>query len=176
MNDHRKVHLHPPSSEWAEHAQRESERFAALLGSNLIRIHHIGSTAIPGIAAKPTIDLLPEVKSIAELDLIQDQIEKAGYEWRGEYGLPGRRFCVLNDEHGKRKANIHCYETGSDEITRHLVFRDYLIAHPDLAKQYEAEKLRCQSLHPDDVFAYSDAKDEWIKRIEKAALDWKSPH
>jgi len=154
-------------------AQEYGELFGKLLGPNLVRVHHIGSTAIPGIRAKPTIDLIPEVVSLEQLDALEAAIVENGFEWWGEYGLPGRRFCPLNDsETDRRLANIHCYQTGSSEITRHVAFRDYLSSDRELALQYEAEKIRCQSLHPNDTYAYSDAKNDWIKSTEKAALKW----
>lgn len=173
MIESRRVELHEPSNLWVSAAEAEATRFAALLGAETIAIHHIGSTAIPGIAAKPIVDLMPEVRSLVGLDALEPRIRAAGYGWRGEYGLPGRRFCVLTDERsGRRRANIHCYEAGSPELARHLAFRDYLRAFPELARAYEREKRRCQALHPNDVFAYTDAKTAWIRTIERRALAW----
>jgi GrpB-like predicted nucleotidyltransferase (UPF0157 family) len=67
---------------------------------------------------------------------------------------------------------LHCYETGSSEIIRHLAFRDYLRARPDLAYEYEQEKVRCQAMHPDNTHSYGACKSAWIKRIERLALTW----
>ncbi len=173
MTQCRIVELHQPSEHWARLADEYAERLGHIVGPNLIRVHHIGSTAIPGIRAKPTIDLLPEVIDIEKLDLLEAAFIENGFQWWGEYGLPGRRFCPLNDsETGRRLANVHCYQTGSTEITRHVAFRDYLSSNRELAQQYEAEKIRCQALHPNDTFAYSDAKNDWIQPLEKEALIW----
>lgn len=173
MTQCRIVELHQPSEQWAKLAAEYAERLKNIAGPNLIRVHHIGSTAILGIRAKPTIDLLPEVIDIEQLDLLEAAFTGNGFQWWGEYGLPGRRFCPLNDsETGRRLANVHCYQTGSAEITRHVAFRDYLSSNRELALAYEVEKLRCQALHPNDTFAYSDAKNDWIKSIEKEALIW----
>lgn len=168
------VLLVPPSPRWPEMAFNEGERFAALMGDNLISIHHVGSTSIPGIWAKPILDLAPEVRRLEELDDIRGRIEAAGYEFWGEYGLPGRRFCPRLDACKGRVANIHCFQSGSPELERHLAFRDYLREHPGLAKEYEREKLRARDLFPYDVYSYNDEKNPWIRKTERAALDWAS--
>ncbi|MBV9992985.1 MAG: GrpB family protein, partial [Alphaproteobacteria bacterium] len=96
-----------------------------------------------------------------------------GYKWFGEYGLAGRRYCYLKDEAtGQRLFQLHCYQEGSPEVPRHLAFRDYLRAHPALALEYEAEKVRAAKVVSDDVNAYNNEKNDWIKRVEKDALVW----
>ncbi len=166
------VVLVPPDLGWAQQAEEEGRRLAALLGDNLIRAHHIGSTSIPGIWAKPIIDLAPEVRSLEKLDELKETLLANGYEYWGEYGLPGRRFCPRLDDRQERAANIHCYQTGDPGLHRHLAFRDYLRNHPAVAAEYEREKLHARDLHPLDVFAYNDEKNSWIRRVELEALDW----
>lgn len=168
-----KVELRAHDPAWAEAAARESTVLAAALGPVLITVHHIGSTSIPGIHAKPIIDLIPVATNLLELDGCRDAVEALGYEWWGEYGLPGRRYCFKADpQSGRRLVHLHCYAQGSPEIIRHLAFRDYLIAHPHLAEAYDREKARCRDLHPGDMNDYSECKDAWIKRIEAQALAW----
>jgi GrpB-like predicted nucleotidyltransferase (UPF0157 family) len=165
------VKLHPYDLAWAEAARHETARLTATVGKVIITVHHIGSTAIPGICAKPILDLMPVVRSLAELEVSRSDIEKLGYAWWGEYGLPGRRYCTLDDQvTGERKVQLHCYEQTSSEIARHLAFRDYLRSRPDLAREYEAEKARCAKLHPRDSHAYTDCKSAWISNIEAEAL------
>lgn len=165
------VELVDPQPDWAEKAHAESERLRGAIGDTLVVIHHIGSTSIPGIKAKPVIDLLPIVADLAVLDGREANVTALGYEWLGEFGLPGRRFVRMNRD-GKRVFNVHCYEQSNPEITRHLAFRDYLRAHPDIAKEYEAEKIRAAAICPDDVLAYNDQKNAWIKETERKALAW----
>jgi len=165
------VQLVDPRPEWPEKARAESERFRSAIGDSLVVVHHIGSTSIPGIKAKPTIDLLPVVADLAALDARELSVIALGYEWLGEFGLPGRRFLRMNRD-GRRVFNVHCYEQGNSEITRHLAFRDYLRAYPEIAKAYEAEKIRAAAICPDDVLAYNDQKNAWIKDTERKALQW----
>lgn len=144
-----------------------------MLGENLITVHHIGSTAIPGIKAKPIVDLLPIVRDLAALDAKEAEVVALGYVWRGEFGLPGRRFCVLSDaETGRRLFHVHCWQAGSGEIARHLAFRDYLRAHPGQALAYEAEKEKAARIAAHDMLAYNDAKSDWILACQKRAEAW----
>lgn len=166
-----RVELVPHSLEWEPKVKAEAARIMSALGDNCLRIHHIGSTAVPTICAKPVLDLLPEVKSLDCLDTDKASLLVLGYEWWGEYGIPSRRYCTLNDETtGRRLVQLHCFQTGAPEIERHLAFRNYLQAHPEKAQEYEAEKKRCQALHPDDSHAYSDAKSNWIETLLPAAV------
>jgi GrpB-like predicted nucleotidyltransferase (UPF0157 family) len=171
--DRTRVELHPHDPAWANRAIHEASRLASALGVNLISIEHVGSTAIPGILAKPTIDLLPIVRSLPDLDRRADAVQWLGYQWRGEFGIPGRRYCTFTDPvTGQRLFNVHIFEQGSSEIGRLLAFRDYLCAHPDQARGYESEKQRAAAKHPTDTLAYNDAKSAWIKECEKRALAW----
>lgn len=166
-----KVRLVPHDARWAAAAAWESAALAQALGQTVLRVHHVGSTAIPGIAAKPVLDLMPVVTSLAQLDSRRSALEAIGFGWWGEFGLPGRRYCTRDDpETGGRLVQLHCYVDGSPEVVRHLAFRDYLRAHPDVGRAYDEEKARCQRLHPDDSHAYSACKSEWIERIEAEAL------
>jgi GrpB-like predicted nucleotidyltransferase (UPF0157 family) len=155
-------------------ATNEGARLAAALGPILLAVHHVGSTAIPGIMAKPIVDLLPVVTDLNALDAHQRKLVALGYAWWGEFGLPGRRYCTRDDAAtGQRLTQLHCYVFGSAEINRHLAFRDYLRQQPDVARAYEREKLRCRELHPNDSHAYSDCKSQWIVAIEAEALQWR---
>jgi GrpB-like predicted nucleotidyltransferase (UPF0157 family) len=169
-----KVEVVPHDPAWREDFEAESQQIASAMGENIITIHHIGSTAIPGIYAKPIIDFLIEVKDIAKTDEQSAVMEAIGYEAMGEFGLPGRRYFRKNRSPGIRTHNIHTYEVGSPEITRHLAFRDYMIAHPEAAQQYSELKRELAKKYPQDIEGYMDGKDGFVKTMEKKALEWQT--
>ncbi len=168
------VELVPHRPEWAAMARDEAKRLREAIGENiLIEIHHIGSTAIPGIHAKPTVDLMPLVTNLSELDARKADVCALGYEWRGEFGISGRRFLTrMSDDRRQRLFNVHCFEASMPDVDRHLAFRDYMLTHPGRAKAYEAEKFRARDMQPDDTLAYSQEKGPWIKAAEQEALAW----
>jgi GrpB-like predicted nucleotidyltransferase (UPF0157 family) len=159
------------STDWPLEYARESQRLKALCGDELVAVHHIGSTSVPGLAAKPIIDLLPLVHSIARVDKRTPELQEAGYVAWGENGLPGRRFFT-KDRDGYRTHNLHFYQADHPDVERHLAFCAYLRHHPQARLEYEALKRAVYARHPGDIAAYSDGKDAWIKQIEPVAVDW----
>jgi len=159
------------SPEWPLEFARESQRLKALWGDELVAVHHIGSTSVPGLAAKPIIDLLPLVHSIVGMDKRTPVLQQAGYAAWGEYGLPGRRFFT-KDHDGFRTHNLHFYQADDPDVERHLAFCAYLRHHAQALQEYAALKGEVYARHPADIAAYSDGKDPWIKKVEPQAIAW----
>jgi GrpB-like predicted nucleotidyltransferase (UPF0157 family) len=172
MPDPFPVHFTDYDRDWPQQAQ---ERIARLrvLEPTLVVTHHIGSTAVPGLIAKPIIDLMPLVTDLESLDRERAAVEALGYRWHGEYGIPGRRYCT-RDVGTRRMAQLHFFVMGSRDAHRHLAFRDYLRTHPGAASAYAAVKRRARDQHPGDSHAYAAAKAPWIDQTEALALAWYS--
>jgi GrpB-like predicted nucleotidyltransferase (UPF0157 family)/RimJ/RimL family protein N-acetyltransferase len=164
-----RVYLVPHDPQWAVEFERESSLVRNALGDLLVAIHHIGSTAIPGISAKPIIDMLAVAGDVAQLDAKEPEMKALGYEALGEFGIAGRRYFRKDDALGKRTHQIHAFQIGSPQIERHLAFRDYLRAHPQPAHQYDVLNQRLAELHASDISAYTDGKDAFIAEIDVRA-------
>lgn len=136
-------------------------------------VHHVGSTAIPGIYAKPILDLLVEVRGVAEVDGRSSSMESLGYQVMGEYGIPGRRYFRKDDREGIRTHHVHAFEAGSAEAERHLAFRDYMLAHPADAQRYSELKRRLAEEHAQSADGYMDGKDGFIKEMDRRAARWR---
>ncbi|GLF91312.1 UPF0157 protein YqkA [Bacillus safensis] len=166
----RKVEVIEYQSSWPEQFQDEHDNLKKIVGDNWIYGHHIGSTSVEGMAAKPIIDILLEVKHISALDECNHLFRQLGYEPLGENGLKGRRFFRkggLNRTH-----HVHAYEAGHDDVKRHLIFRDYLKAVPGRAKAYADKKRQLAKAYPEDMAGYINGKDGLIKEIEQEAYNW----
>ena len=158
------VELVAYNSKWAESFAEESNVIKTILKGNCIQVHHIGSTAIPNIYAKPIVDMLPVVKNIDLVDALNPQFEKLGYTCMGEYGIPGRRFYWKSK--AKRTHHIHLFEEGSTEILRHVAFRDFMLANADFAQAYSLIKRCLAEVFSHDIENYVNAKASFVKMID----------
>ena len=169
-----KVEVVPHDPLWRDAFEAEAKQVAAALGEMVVAVHHIGSTAIPNIYAKPVVDLLVEIGDITEVDGRSSAMESLGYEVMGEYGIPGRRYFRKDNPEGIRTYNLHAFEAGSAEVERHLTFRDYMVAHPLDAQRYSELKRKLAEEHPQSMDGYMDGKDGFIKEIDRRAAQWRA--
>jgi GrpB-like predicted nucleotidyltransferase (UPF0157 family) len=166
------IEVVPYDDSWSESFDMEADRIGEALRPVVVSIHHIGSTSVPGMFAKPIIDILIEVRSLARLDAGRSGMKTLGYEVLGEFGISGRRYFRKANSAGVRTHQVHVFESGSVESRRHLAFRDYLVAHSAVASQYSELKQRLATAFPDDIDAYMNGKDSFIKTHEAKALAW----
>jgi GrpB-like predicted nucleotidyltransferase (UPF0157 family) len=173
MGEMRNIVVVPYHPSWPEKYQQEAEKISAIFGQELISIHHIGSTAIPGMSAKPVIDIMPVVRDIEAVDAFNPATIQLGYEPQGENGIPGRRYFVRGGD-AHRTHHVHTYQPGNPEVDHHLDFRDYLIARPEEAQQYASLKMELARQYPHDIDAYIAGKDAFIKEIIRKAHNWRA--
>lgn len=154
---------------WPLLFRKEADAISRILGDNLVLIHHIGSTSVPFLAAKPIIDIMPVVKDLSGVDAVSGEFVKLGYEYLGEFGIKGRRYLRKGGQ--ERTHQIHIFQMEDDtNILRHLAFRDYLRSHRDVAMEYAALKKDLAARFPYDIDGYCDGKDAFVKKIENLAL------
>jgi GrpB-like predicted nucleotidyltransferase (UPF0157 family) len=145
---------------WPDIFAELRDRLVAALGLAAIRIEHIGSTAVPGLAAKPIIDIDVVIATQADLPLAISKLSAAGYAYQGEKGIEGRHAfaqpAALPPHH------LYVCAASSSELRRHIAFRDYLRANPEAAKAYGALKKRLAEKFGEDREGYTEAKSAFI--------------
>jgi GrpB-like predicted nucleotidyltransferase (UPF0157 family) len=165
-------------SRWPGLFRREAEHLRSCIPAAFIRrIEHFGSTAVPGLAAKPIVDMLVEVTSLrAARTMIAPILKAQGYDyfWRPSFGddiPPWYAFFIRRDQRGKRTHHIHMVTRRSafQEHWDRLLFRDFLIAHPHTAQEYARLKTDLAAAHPNDRVAYTYGKTAFIHRITTQA-------
>ena len=160
LSDHVELREHDPS--WAELFEAERLRLAPVFDEQAVAIEHIGSTSVPDLCAKPIVDILVGLR---ELDLSGGHVEamqSLGYEYLGEYGLPGRLFFHKGEP---RTHNVHVVEHGGEHWERQLTFRDALRADPEERRRYDAFKRRLAAEgHSREV--YTELKTPFIREVE----------
>jgi GrpB-like predicted nucleotidyltransferase (UPF0157 family) len=156
---------------WSSEYQKEEQSIRTILQEELVNSFHIGSTSVPGLKAKPIIDILLVVNDINKLDSSSNQFQNIGYEVMGEFGITGRRYFRKGGDN--RTHQIHAFQYNNiEEIERHLAFRDYLREQPEVCIQYGELKSKLAEQYPNDIDGYGDGKDDFVKSVEKEAIKW----
>jgi GrpB-like predicted nucleotidyltransferase (UPF0157 family) len=170
----RKIEVIDYDSSWPECFEIEKKLLLDTLGSVAVEVHHIGSTAVPGLAAKPIIDILIEVRDLAALDRLNGEMGSIGYKAKGEFGIPGRRYFQKGGD--ERTLQIHAFMHGDDNVMRHIAFRDYLRSNLVVAEEYAALKKRVAETCDNDIEKYCDGKDAFVKHHEEIAVKLQAPN
>lgn len=168
----RVIEVVPHDSRWRALFEREASELIEIFRAEVVAIHHVGSTAIPNISAKPIIDVLVEVRDIERIDDFNREMIDRGYLPKGEFGISGRRFFIKGNEE-QRSHHIHVFQVGHPAIERHLAFRDYMVAHPEEATAYSRLKEKLARKFPHDIEGYMAGKDDFIKGVDGKAQAWK---
>ncbi|GAA0418884.1 GrpB family protein [Agaribacter marinus] len=166
----RKIEVKPYDEYWNSMFENEAKKLHGIFGPEIIKIHHIGSTAVNGLKAKPIIDMMPVVKDIHRIDEYNSAMISIGYEPNGENGISGRRYFQKGGDN--RTHHVHIYELGNPEIERHLAFRDYLRANQDVVKEYGDLKKELSQQFPYDIASYIKGKEQLVLEIERNAVAW----
>ena len=160
------VRLVPYATEWVQQFELEKSALRQVLAAHILEIQHVGSTAIPGMLAKPIIDIAIAVTDFEQARVCISLMEGLGYEYRGEQGIPRRHMFAKGNP---RTFHVHMLEIESLEWQNHLLFRDYLCQHLDAAKEYAQLKLQLATQYPQDRVAYTDGKAPFIQRVLQLA-------
>ncbi len=164
----RKVEVATYNPVWPEEYEKAAAEIRSVLGGHCLAIHHIGSTAVPGLAAKPVIDILVEADQLSAIGRLNEKFQRIGFCAKGENGLPGRRYFEKGGD--LRTHHLHCYVQGNPEIKRHLAFRDFLRSNPEQAAAYGTLKKQLAVRFPLDIERYIKEKHAMVQSIEAQAL------
>ena len=155
--------------EWPSKYVRERDYITEILKDNCIAVYHIGSTSVPGLAAKPIIDIMAVVRSLEEVDTVADKFAEIGYEYLGEFGIKGRRYLRKGGD--ERTHQIHIFQADDwNNIGRHLAFRDYMRTHEKERNEYAKIKKDLAQEFPYDIDGYCDGKENFVREAGKRAL------
>jgi GrpB-like predicted nucleotidyltransferase (UPF0157 family)/SAM-dependent methyltransferase len=165
------IRIVEPDPAWAARAREELRRIEAALGPLAVRLEHVGSTAVPGLAAKPILDLQLSVPAIEPLEAYADPLASLGYVFVPDPDMPDYHFFGKPAER-PRTHHLHVCEAGSAHERRHLAVRDFLRAHPDEAASYADLKRAVAARHPQDRLGYITGKEQYLRDVETRALRW----
>ncbi len=158
------VRLTEARSEWAAIARRLAERIRDALGGSALAVEHVGSTAVPGLAAKPIVDLAVGVRDVSP-EAVEEPLAELGYQYRGDAGDQGGLVFVLEERPRHRVAHVHVVEYGGAQWERYLAFRDLLQAHAPARAAYERAKTALARKFGNDRKAYTAAKDAVVRDL-----------
>lgn len=157
---------------WPDQFVRARDRLHGLLGGATAAFHHVGSTSVPGLPAKPVIDILAEAPDLARVDSRAASLEADGYQAKGEYGIDNRRYFSRPAAATRPKVHLHVFALGHPRVACHLLFRDYLREHGGVAHEYGELKQRLAHRYSGDRDAYQEAKAAFIEEVHRRAAAW----
>jgi len=166
----RKYSIEPYNLEWKKKFEIEAEVLRPIFSDKAISIEHVGSTAVSGLAGKPTIDILVTVEKIEIADELLEKIESIGYRSLGDYINKGSRLFV-KEEHNTRLVNLHVFEAQHPHVKDMITLRDYFRSHPEVVEEYSKLKFDLVKKYPNDYGLYRKYKDEWMENLKKFSIN-----
>ncbi len=167
----RQYSISPYRKNWIVRFREQRTLIRKILGKNALEIHHVGSTSIPGMSAKPIVDVLAIVGSLARVDGSKQEFQKLGYTLRKDYVTTMSR--MLEKFKGSTKLyNIHLLPKSHPEARRLLDTKNYFIAHPAEVRKYETLKKSLYKRFPDDYAAYRKGKTNYLNDVTQKAKQW----
>jgi len=162
----RKYSVEPYNPEWSKQFEVEAQSLQSIFGSKALSIEHIGSTSVPGLAGKPTIDILLVVESISTADEFTQQIESLCYKSLGEYVTKGAHLFVKETDN-TRLVNLHVFEVSHPHVKEMIDLRNYFRLHPEAVEEYSKLKFELLDKYPNDYGLYRKYKDEWMGKLKE---------
>lgn len=162
------IRLVPYDNTWPMEFAAEADRIERACAGLRIRLEHVGSTSVPGLGAKPVIDILAGRPGTVSGTAYVAAFRQLGYEHKGSFGVPGRNYFRRGSP---RSHHVHLVSWSSDFWRDHLLFRDYLRAHPVMASEYETIKRELAAAYLQDKESYTDAKGPFIRSIVRLARE-----
>jgi GrpB-like predicted nucleotidyltransferase (UPF0157 family) len=156
---------------WPKIFGKEKRQVLNAIGNKVVAIEHVGSTAVPGLGAKPIIDIMVGLRNLSDAKHCIKPLERIGYEYVPEYeaSMPERRYFRKGPNEPNKHYHLHMVEHGGEFWKRHLLFRDYLRTHPDTASEYYALKRQLATRYRLNREAYTYAKTFFIESIVSKA-------
>ena len=155
----------PYDPSWARQFVLIRQELQAALGELALRIEHVGSTSVPGLSAKPVIDIDVVIRDGSLLDSAVLVLGKIGYRHEGDLGIPGREAFKYEGKEHLQKHHLYVCPQDSAELKRHIAFRDYLRSHPEAVRAYSRIKEEGAALFPYDIDGYIAHKAPWIAEV-----------
>ena len=160
-----RVIVEPYNEAWEQAFDKIKNEIEAAIGDLILGVEHVGSTSVEGMWAKPCIDIDVIIKDYSVFDAVVNKLAAIGYIHEGDLGIPGREAFRYTDKPHLYPHHLYVCPAGSQELYRHLTFRDFLRTHPAAAQEYGRVKERAALQHPDDIEGYIRAKTPVIEKL-----------
>ncbi|MGN0635386.1 MAG: GrpB family protein [Acutalibacteraceae bacterium] len=155
----------PYDAAWEQNFTAIKDEIQQALGEMALRIEHVGSTSVKGLSAKPIIDMNVVIRDNSVLDAVIAALQEIGYQHEGDLGIRGREAFRYDGKSHLQAHHLYVCPQDSEELKRHIAFRDYLRSHPKAVREYSRIKEEGASLYPQDIDRYIEHKSSFIEKI-----------